>query len=366
MTKLNPDQVSGAFDIAGRATGFMPYGTGHINDTFLVTFDTGKRYIFQRVNTVVFRDPETLMRNFVAVTNHIGAKIAAEQRNHPGTRRRSLKPARAYDGEPFVRDEAGGFWRCYEFIDGARTFDIVENPGQAFAAAAAFGGFQHDLSDLRTRLAETIPDFHNTPARLAALETAVRQDVAGRVRNVGSELDFVMARRELCGRLIRLQQAGELIERTTHNDTKINNVLIDDVSGTGVCVIDLDTVMPGLPRYDFGDMVRSATNPMPEDTRDLDRVEMRSDIFEALLRGYLSTAGRFLNSVEKSLLPFSGVLITLEIGIRFLTDYVSGDVYFKTSRPEHNLDRARVQFKLAASIERHLGEMEKLNESIGG
>ncbi len=367
MSDRDPRNVSSQFVIPGKLVDAIPYGTGHINDTFLVTYENNgapAKYIFQRINTSIFKQPEALMQNFLAVTKHIAGKIAEEKKLHPDTRRRTLEVMRSSAGEPFARDAEGNFWRSYVFVDEARTFDIIETPEQAYQAAAAFGGFQNDLADLPTRLVETIPDFHNTPKRLEALKRAADADVKGRKKDVAPELDFVFARAAECSKLVDLQAKGELIERTTHNDTKLNNVLIDDVTGKGICVIDLDTAMPGLPHYDFGDMVRSGTNPASEDTKELDKVFMRFDIFEALLRGFLSTAGKFLNPLEKSLLPFAGKLITLEIGIRFLTDYLEGDVYFKTKRPEHNLDRCRTQFKLVKSIEENNDAMMKLVDSI--
>ncbi len=360
-------EVVSHFRIYGEFVIAVPFGTGHINDTWQVTFDQGGtllHYIVQRVNTNVFRKPEALMENFVRVTEHIAARIREEKKSNPTTRRRTLEVVPAHTGVPYWRDDAGNFFRCYVFVEQARTYDILETPEQAFQAAAAFGRFQCDLADLDGRLHETIPDFHNTPARLAALEQAVRADVAGRLAGVGPELDFILARREECSRLIDLQAQGELTERCTHNDTKLNNVLIDDLTGCGCCVIDLDTVMPGLPHYDFGDMVRTGTSPAAEDETDLSLVTMRFGMYEALLRGYLSGAGKFLNPVEKSLLPFSGKLITLEIGIRFLTDYLEGDVYFKTKRPGHNLDRCRTQLALVRSIEMQFDAMRRLADSL--
>ena len=218
----------------------------------------------------------------------------------------------------------------YYSVDG--KFDLVDLPG--------------------ARLNETIPDFHNTPKRLEALNAAVKADICGRLKDVGPELDFIMARAGDCSRLVDLCTAGDIPERITHNDTKLNNILIDDVSGEGICVIDLDTVMPGLVHYDFGDMVRTGTSPAAEDERDLSKVTMRFEMFEALLRGYLASADKFLNPCEREELPFAGKLITLENGIRFLTDYLQGDTYFKTHRPNHNLDRCRTQLKLVSDMQK--------------
>ncbi len=350
-------KIYAAFAIDDPFVNVIPYGTGHINDTYKMDC-ASTSYIVQRLNTSIFRQPELLMDNFQRVTAHIAKKIAAEKSD-----RKTLHLVLAREtGKPFFRDEENNFWRCYHFVDQARTYDILETPEQAFQAAAAFGQFQCDLADL-DRLNETIVDFHNTPSRLRNLEAAIKADRCNRLAKVGKEVDFVMRRAADCSVLIDLQKKGELAERTTHNDTKLNNVLIDPATQRAVCVIDLDTTMPGLPHYDFGDMVRTGTSPAAEDERDLSLVGMRFEMFEALLRGYLSQA-KFLNPLEKELLPFSGKLITLEIGIRFLTDYLEGDVYFKTKREDHNLDRCRTQFKLVESIESQLDAMKKLNASI--
>ena len=352
----NISAVCRNFDTGGEFVGAAPYGGGHINDTYLVECKSGK-FIIQRVNTAIFREPEALMENFQRVTTHIAAKIAAAPQD--GRRRETLHLVDARDGRCFYRDEARNFWRCYRFVDRAVTYDIIENTDQAFTGAAAFGEFQSDLADLPGRLNETIKDFHHTPKRLDALKRAVKADPCGRLNTVGAEVEFMLKREEFCSLYIGMQRSGELVERITHNDTKLNNVLIDESAGAGVCVIDLDTTMPGLPHYDFGDMLRTGTSPAAEDERNLSKVGMRFGMFEALLRGYLSTAGAFLNPTEKELLPFSGILLTLETGIRFLTDYLDGDVYFKIHRPGHNLDRCRTQIKLVQSMEEQLPAMRK-------
>ena len=347
------------FAVAGDVASVQPYGTGHINDTYFVQC-TGGAYILQRVNTNIFRQPEKLMENFRRVTSHISAKIAEAKKRGSTRRKETLHLVSAHrDGAPFFRDAENGFWRCYVFVDRAVTYDIIENARQAEMGAAAFGEFQNDLADLPGRLNETIPDFHHTPKRLDALKSAIRNDKTGRLKEVGREVDFMLAHEEDCSRLLKLQREGLVVERITHNDTKLNNVLIDEASGSGVCVIDLDTTMPGLPHYDFGDMLRTGTSPAAEDERNLSKVGMRFEMFEALLRGYLSTAGAFLNPTEKELLPFSGILLTLETGIRFLTDYLDGDVYFKIHRPGHNLDRCRTQIRLVESMEAQMPAMLK-------
>ena len=356
-------QVAAGFQLDGAFVSAERFGTGHINDTFKMYTANGC-YILQRVNTAIFREPEKLMDNFVRVCKHISGKIAAEKAVNPASRRRYLEVVYSTSGTPWSYDADGNFWRCYVYVDEARTYDVLTDPKQAYAAAEAFGNFQLDLADMPGRLHETIADFHHTPKRLAALEAAVKADVKGRLKAVTPELDYIMSCKEEYSLFVDGLAKGELIERTTHNDTKLNNVLIDDLTGAGICVIDLDTVMPGLPHYDFGDMVRTGTSPAPEDELDLSKVGMRFEMFEALLRGFLSGAGKFLNPREKELLPIAGKIITLEIGIRFLTDYLSGDTYFKIHREHHNLDRCRTQVKLAQSIQSQLDAMRKLNDSI--
>jgi hypothetical protein len=359
--------IAGVFDkfaIYGDFISAAPYGSGHINDTYKVVSDqagTIVHYIFQRINTNIFKEPVGLMDNIRRVTSH----ICARARGRKDASRQSLCIVQGKDLKPFVVDADGNYWRGYLFIEKAQTYDVIKNAEQAFEVARSFGNFQKELVDIPGgRLFETIPDFHNTPKRLEALEAAIKADMKGRVKDVAAEIDFVMSRRGEVSKLVDLNAAGQIPERITHNDTKLNNVMIDDASGNGICVIDLDTVMPGLVHYDFGDMVRTSTSPSMEDEKDLSRVYMQFNMFEALLRGYLESAGNFLNPVERENLPFSGKLITLEIGIRFLTDYLSGDVYFKIHRPEHNLDRCRTQFKLVSSIEEQMPQMMALLNSI--
>jgi aminoglycoside phosphotransferase (APT) family kinase protein len=243
----------------------------------------------------------------------------------------------------------------------AKTYDAVESPQQAYQAAKAFGQFQKMLADLPApRLHDTIPDFHHTPKRFANLKQAILDNKANRLSLAKAEIDFALKRKSICSVLLD----AKLPERVTHNDTKFNNVMLDNATGEGICVIDLDTVMPGLALYDFGDMVRTTTSPAKEDERDLSKVTMQFPMFEALVRGYLSSAGEFLTPAEKKFLAFSGKLITFEIGLRFLTDFLEGDTYFKVHRDGHNLDRCRTQFKLVESIEQQENEMNRLVESI--
>ena len=354
-----------AFYIYGDYLVATPFGTGNINDTYQVTYDQGGtrlHYTLQRINKTVFKNPEQVMENVDRVTRHMLHKIRT---GNLTTRKRTIRLLYARSGEPYVIDADGEYWRAYIFIEHARTYDVLESTDHAYKAARTFGEFQGDMVDLPgPRLHETIPDFHNTPLRLEKLKEMIQLDPCGRVKEVSEEIDFIMARSGELGRLVELNQAKLLPERITHNDTKVNNILIDDVTGDGICVLDLDTVMPGLVLYDFGDMMRSGTNSAEEDEQRLDRVTMRFDIFEALLRGYLAGAGSFLTPLEREELPFSGKLITMELGMRFLTDYLAGDVYFKTSRERHNLDRCRTQFKLVREMEANFCQMHKLLKSL--
>jgi hypothetical protein len=352
--------VARHFQIVGEFLEAAPYGSGHINDTYRAVFDqagTTTRYILQRINHNIFKNPVALMENIQRVTEHLARKVVGE----PDFSRRVLTLVPTRDGGGYHRDEQGNYWRTYLFIEKARTYDAVESAEQAFKAAKAFGQFQKLLADLPApRLHDTIPDFHHTPKRFATLEKVIEADVPNRAKLAQAEIKFALCHKAICSVLLD----AKLPERVTHNDTKFNNVMLDDATGEGICVIDLDTVMPGLAAYDFGDMVRTTTSSAKEDERDLSKVTMQFPMFEALARGYLSSAGEFLTPPEKKFLPFSGKLITFEIGIRFLTDYLAGDVYIKVHRDGHNLDRCRTQFKLVESIEQQEAAMNQLVETI--
>ena len=352
--------VAGRFQLYGEFLSAGPYGTGHINDTYCAVFNQGGttvRYILQRINHNVFKTPVALMENVQRVTTHLNQKVA----HLPDSSRSVLTLIPARDGYSFYRDPDGNYWRAYVFIENAQTYDAVESPQQAFQAARAFGQFQQLLADLPApRLHDTIPNFHHTPSRFAKLEAAIAADSANRARLARADIEFALRHKPITGVLL----AAGLPERVTHNDTKLNNVMLDNQTGAGICVIDLDTVMPGLALYDFGDIVRTSTSPAKEDERDLSKVQMQFPMFEALARGYLATAGEFLTEAERQHLAFSGKLITFEIGIRFLTDFLEGDVYFKVHREGHNLDRCRTQFKLFQSIEHHEDAMNKLVQGL--
>jgi Ser/Thr protein kinase RdoA (MazF antagonist) len=352
--------IAQAFQISGEFLRAEPFGSGHINDTYRVAFSTvgaHRRFILQRLNTAVFPNPLAVMENLQRVTAHLAEKFTGR----PAAHRRALALVPARDGKPFYRDAGGNFWRVFPFIEKTHAVDVVTAPAQAFAAAKAFGQFQKLLADLPApRLHDVIPDFHCTPKRLAALEKAVAADAFNRAAQAKPEIEFALRHKAICSALLD----ANLPERVTHNDTKINNVLLDDATGEGVCVIDLDTVMPGLAPCDFGDLVRSAANAAAENERDLTKVEMSFPIFESLLRGYLSEAAEFLTAEEKDLLPVSGQVIALELGLRFLTDFLSGDAYFKIRREDENLDRCRAQFKLFESVRAQEPAMQKLLRTI--
>jgi Phosphotransferase enzyme family len=354
--------VAARFQICGDFREAAPYGSGHINDTYAAVFDQAgspMRYIFQRVNHNVFKDPAGLMGNVERVTAHIRRKLEAAGADQIS--RHVLTLVSALDGKCWYADAEGNHWRCYLFIERAKSYDQIEQPRQAFEAARAFGEFQKQLADLPPpRLRDTIPNFHHTRSRFDALRRAIEQDACNRAAGVKADIEFALRHEPLVDVLLDLQAHGLVPERVTHNDCKLNNVMLDDATGEGVCVIDLDTVMPGLTLYDFGDMCRTATCPTAEDERDLSKVEMRMDMFEALVGGYLASAGGFLNTVEKDYLVFCAKLITFEIGFRFLADHLEGDRYFKVHRPGQSADRARVQFKMVESFERNEAAMRKV------
>lgn len=355
-------EIAHTFAHSGECVGGGPYGSGHINDTFALELrgdPVRRRVILQRINDEIFKDVPALMENIARVTQYMQGVV--KQRAVRPEREEVLTLIPTRDGAPVYRDEWGRWWRMYEFVERARTYDVLSSPEQARAAAAAYGRFQRDLAHFPPPpLHETIPHFHDTPWRLAQLEQAVARDVCGRVAYVHEELAFVHAHEHLahilCGQLAR----GEAPLRVTHNDTKINNVMLDDVTGYGVCVIDLDTVMPGHALFDFGDCVRTATARAAEDERDMTRVDVDLELFAALVDGYLESMGAQLTPAEREVLYLSGQVITFEIGVRFLTDFLSGDVYFKIKEPDHNLARARTQFRMVQCMEREGGTMRAI------
>lgn len=336
-----------------------PYGSGHINRTFCSIYSqagTRVRYIHQRINDQIFRQPDQLMENIERVLAHQEAKIRAAGLADPDRRAMKLVPGK--DGKPYVRDSEGGWWRTYLFVERTRSCDVLETDAQAFEIAKAIGRFQQALADLQgPRLHETIPNFHNARTRYAAFHQALAADVKGRAASVKDDVDWFLAQEERTGAILRGLENGSVPERITHNDTKANNILLDDVTGEGICVIDLDTVMPGSLLYDFGDMVRTATGTAAEDEPDPKKMEMRLGRFRALVNGFVGETADILTPGEKTLLPEAGRILTTIIGLRFLTDYLNGDTYFRIHRPDHNRDRLRTQRALVESMDRQRTEM---------
>jgi Ser/Thr protein kinase RdoA (MazF antagonist) len=359
---MSPDfaALCRAFDLPGELVAARPWGSGHINDTYVVetgTSEASTRTILQRINTRVFQRPQELMENVRRVTEHL--QSARDRR--AGAEVLRLIPTE--EGQLFWLDEEAYAWRAIHFIDGAVTLQGSPTVAQAREGARAFGEFQRLLADLPPpRLAETIPGFHDTPARFAALQSAAERDRAGRAARVGAELEAAREREELCPLLIEGLRSGRLPERVVHNDTKLDNVLFDAQTGRALCVIDLDTVMPGAIAWDFGDLVRSASSRAAEDEADPNRVGVDLELFAALVEGYLEEARAFLTPAERESLVVAGKLVTFELAVRFLTDYLEGDRYFKTDHPDHNLVRARAQLALVASLERSEPELRRIVE----
>ena len=354
--------VGARFQIDGCFLRAFPIGKGHINRTFAADYDYRDgivRFVHQTINHRVFTDPIAVMENIHRVTRH-QRKMLAEA-GDPDAGRKTLTVIPCRDGQIFYQDSDGVYWRTYLYIHGATTFDTVESLEQAREVARAFGNFQRLLANLPGEpLHETIPDFHHTRKRFHNLMRAVEEDPANRALSARDEIEFVGQREPLVDILLQLIDLGELPVRTTHNDAKLNNVMIDDASGKAICVVDLDTVMPGSVLYDFGDMVRTATSPAREDEHNLSQITMQLPMFEALVEGYWEATKTFLRPIEIENLSFSGKLLALMIGMRFLTDHIEGDVYFKINRPGHNLDRARNQFKLVLSIEEQEEAMRRV------
>ena len=352
-------QAAAAFDF-GLPTGEAErYGAGHINDTFAVwAADHSRRWILQRINTDTFTDPAGLMENVTGVTSYLRREILARGGDPD---RETLNVVSTREGKPYYTDCEGGAWRAYLFVEGTVCLQKVENERDFYTAAETFGNFQNQLAGYpAATLHETIARFHDTPNRYANFEKALAADVMGRAREIGPEIAFIRAREADCHVLMDQLAAGVLPLRVTHNDTKLNNVLIDQATGKGICVIDLDTVMPGLSAYDFGDSIRFGANDCAEDEPDQSKVHFSLHLYEVFARGYLAAAGSAMTEAERRSLPWGAKLMTLECGIRFLTDYLEGDHYFKISRPAQNLDRARTQFTLVEGMEREFDAMTQL------
>ncbi|WP_312642302.1 aminoglycoside phosphotransferase family protein [Hydrogenoanaerobacterium sp.] len=346
-------RVVDCFEYEGEFAGALPYGSGHINDTFAAYFQledgTSRRYILQRVNSHVFKDPKAVMENVAGVTHYL-SKAIAKAGGDP--MRETLNLIATKGGEFYHVDEDGGFWRMYVFIEDTTTFQMVQNADDFYNSARAFGKFQLLLAEYpAATLHETIPLFHNTVDRIRQFKEALAANTTGRADDVREEIEFVLSREADTHALLDQLAEGKLPLRVTHNDTKLNNVLIDNATGKGICIIDLDTVMPGLSLYDFGDSIRFGATTAAEDERDLSKVNFDISLFEVYTKGYLEVAGSVLTPNEIANLPMGAKLMTLECGMRFLADHIAGDTYFKIHREGHNLDRARTQFKLVADME---------------
>jgi Ser/Thr protein kinase RdoA (MazF antagonist) len=355
-------EILSRFAIYGEEGSFVSFGGGHINDTFLSTWDQAGarlRYIHQRINTRVFARPDEVMENILRVSAHIRGKLAAG--NTAGRSRRTLTVIPALDGKPWVRDAEGGWWRTYCFIEGAHARDTAASPAEARLLGKSVGRFQKQLADLPgERLHETIPNFHDMEKRYARFREALEKDEYKRAASAGEETAFLLENEERGGVLIRALREGRIPERICHNDAKMNNILLDDSDGEALCLVDLDTVMPGSGLFDFGDLVRTAASTAKEDEADLAGVKFEAEFFLALLEGYLSEASEFLEPGELELLAEAGRNITQIMALRFLTDYLEGDRYYHTARPGHNLDRCRNQTALIRSMDAKRDKIESM------
>ena len=344
------EKILKAFAFDGKVVSSEKYGSGHINSTFLVVTDTGKRYILQKINNTIFPNVESLMNNIMLVTEHLKKKY-----DDP---RRVLNIIKTTDGKPYT--EVGGeYWRAYDFVEDSICLQLPENNDDFYESAVAFGNFGQELSDFPVeKLIEVIPDFHNTPSRFKKFHEVLEKDPLGRSALVQEEIKFCLDREEEMGTLQRLRNEKVLPDRVTHNDTKLNNVLLDKNTRKSLCVIDLDTVMPGLCLYDYGDSIRFGASTALEDEKDLSKVSMSLELFEIYTKGFLKSCP-YLTEEEREYLPMGAKTMTFECGLRFLTDYIDGDHYFAVHREGHNLDRARTQFKLVADMEDKWDEMKK-------
>ena len=355
-------EVLAAYDFGAPVVGALRYGQGHINDTFVVHTQpedaSCRRFILQRMSPAAFKRPDQLMENIMGVTEYLGREIESRGGDRE---REALRVIRPRNGEPYYTDSANGAWRVYPFVEDTICYQTAETPALFAASGRAFGHFQRLLQGYPAQtLHETIPHFHDTEDRLAKLKAALAADKLGRAAECRPELDFVLSREADCSVALQALRDGVLPLRVTHNDTKLNNVLMDRDSGEGLCIIDLDTVMPGLSINDFGDSIRFGANHSAEDEKDLSKVNLDVSLFEAYTQAFLEGAGGTLTAAEIDYLPWGAKLMTFECGIRFLTDYLEGDVYFHTTRDGQNLDRCRTQFKLVSDMEAHWDELAEI------
>ena len=345
-------EVLDAYRFHGTLLSMNPYGNGHINDTFLLVFDMYRmgrlKVVLQRINTDVFQKPQELMENVIGVTSFLQKKILEAGGD---SSRETLTLIPTADGEFFYVDTQGGYWRAYQYITDSVCYEQVERPEYFFESARLFGIFQRQISDYPiASLHEIIPDFHNTQVRYEQFQKALKEDVCGRAQTVSNEIRDAITYASLCDIFPPLIASGELPLRVTHNDTKLNNLMFDNQTGKGLCIMDLDTVMPGLLAYDFGDAIRFGANTAAEDETDLSRVSLDLRLYEAYTKGFVEGCGSVMTERERELLPEGALVMTYECGLRFLTDYLNGDTYFKVKHPTHNLDRCRTQFALLADM----------------
>ena len=359
-------EVFGQFKVDGNFVGAELFGSGHINDTYAASCcqdGTVVRYVLQRINSDIFPDTPELMENIMRVTEHIRQKLLSQ--GCEDISRRVLSVIKTNDNGSYYEDSKGNFWRCFILIENACTYDVMPSLGHAYEAARAFGDFQKMLVDLPSPpLNVIIKDFHNGRKRYKDFLEVLKANAHTRAAKAKDEIDFLTENAGIFDVLHNLTEQNKIPLRITHNDTKINNVMFDKKTDKGICVIDLDTVMPGLSLYDFGDIVRTTIGPAVEDEQDLSKVFAEMPRFEAIVKGYLSSAGEFLNKYERDNLILGGKYITLMIGARFLTDYLDGDSYYKIHREGHNLDRCRTQFKLVLSMIEQQKQMSSLVEKL--
>lgn len=348
---MNERTAAAAFRLDGEPQSIIRYGNGHINDTYLITASSGTKYILQRVNGKVFKNPENVMKNIINVTAYLKEHLTGNMKTL------TLVPCKS--GEEYLSAE-GEVWRVYDFIENAVSLELPENENDFYQSAVAFGSFQNMLKDFPAeKLYETIPNFHNTPDRYKNFLTAVREDPLGRAKTALPEIDFVNSRRDFYGILESGRNSGRLPLKVTHNDTKLNNVMLDEKTRKPVCVIDLDTIMPGYSVNDFGDSIRFGASTAAEDEKELSKVHFDISLYKTYTAGFLAGCCGTLTDEERRLLPVGAKMMTAECGMRFLTDYLLGDTYFKTAYPEHNLVRCRTQFKLVKEMEENWAEMQK-------
>lgn len=357
-------RIAGQFETEGATVRAVSFGSGHINDTYLLTCgsdNTYKKYIIQRINHEIFKNPGELMENVVNVTEFLQKKI---RESGGDLKREALHVVRTKGGAFYCKWKDGTYWRVYDFIDGATSYDAVKEPKDFYESAVAFGHFQKLLSDYPAEtLHETILNFHNTPDRFRNFQKALQADVMHRAQEVQAEIRFVLERESNCCVLCDMLASGELPLRVTHNDTKLNNIMIDNETGKGICVIDLDTVMPGSALYDYGDSIRFGANTGAEDEKDLSKIACDTDLFSLFTRGYIEGCEGALTETEIRMMPMGAKVITLECGMRFLTDYLEGDHYYKIHRPEHNLDRCRTQFRMVQDMEKKWETLRRIVEA---